>query len=326
MAMATRRVRKHPGARRRKHCQRWVARSCAEPAVRERMVPVAESVKLQVLCAGDETHSQAKSESEQLFPPLVFVHGSYHAAWCYAEHFLPFFASRGFSAYSVSLRGQGKSSVGELTESGAAGTLDTFCDDVAAFAQTLHAPPVLIVHSFGGLIAQRYMQQRYSPQLAGVVFLASVPTTGSQNVAIRILLKQPLKALLITWTFIRKSFVSSKRLARLAFFSDDLPEEKVEHYMAQLAESSRVKLLDLPSLSQQYLPLMPPPKEDMPPIKVIAAADDNVVDLQSQYDLAQTYGTECEVIEHLAHDVMLDTRWEQCATSIAHFIDACVTR
>lgn len=24
-------------------------------------------------------------------PPLVFVHGSYHAAWCWAEHWFPFF-------------------------------------------------------------------------------------------------------------------------------------------------------------------------------------------------------------------------------------------
>lgn len=27
-------------------------------------------------------------------PPLVFVHGSFHSAWCWAEHFLPFFAAQ----------------------------------------------------------------------------------------------------------------------------------------------------------------------------------------------------------------------------------------
>lgn len=39
-------------------------------------------------------------------PPLVFVHGSYHAAWCWAEHWLPFFSSRGFDCYALSLLGQ----------------------------------------------------------------------------------------------------------------------------------------------------------------------------------------------------------------------------
>lgn len=39
-------------------------------------------------------------------PPLVFVHGSYHAAWCWTEHWLPFFSSRGFDCYALSLLGQ----------------------------------------------------------------------------------------------------------------------------------------------------------------------------------------------------------------------------
>ncbi|GKU97579.1 hypothetical protein SLEP1_g10712 [Rubroshorea leprosula] len=38
--------------------------------------------------------------------PLVFVHGSYHAAWCWAEHWLPFFSVSGFDCYAISLLGQ----------------------------------------------------------------------------------------------------------------------------------------------------------------------------------------------------------------------------
>lgn len=39
-------------------------------------------------------------------PPLVFVHGSYHAAWCWAEHWLPFFSGFGYDCYALSLLGQ----------------------------------------------------------------------------------------------------------------------------------------------------------------------------------------------------------------------------
>lgn len=39
-------------------------------------------------------------------PPLVFVHGSFHAAWCWAEHWLPFFSRAGFPCYALSLRAQ----------------------------------------------------------------------------------------------------------------------------------------------------------------------------------------------------------------------------
>ena len=47
-----------------------------------------------------------EEEEECHSPPLVFVHGSYHAAWCWAEHWLPFFSASGFDCYALSLLGQ----------------------------------------------------------------------------------------------------------------------------------------------------------------------------------------------------------------------------
>jgi pimeloyl-ACP methyl ester carboxylesterase len=41
--------------------------------------------------------------------PLVFVHGAWHGAWCWDEHFLDYFADRGYRALAVSLRGHGNS-------------------------------------------------------------------------------------------------------------------------------------------------------------------------------------------------------------------------
>ena len=37
--------------------------------------------------------------------PVLFVHGVAHAGWCWAEHFMPFFAEAGFKVYAVSMRG-----------------------------------------------------------------------------------------------------------------------------------------------------------------------------------------------------------------------------
>lgn len=48
-----------------------------------------------------------KNESEShCSPPLVFVHGSYHAAWCWAEHWFPFFSQSGYDCYALSLLAQ----------------------------------------------------------------------------------------------------------------------------------------------------------------------------------------------------------------------------
>lgn len=49
---------------------------------------------------------EEKNKSNGEYPPLVFVHGSYHAAWCWAEHWLPFFSSSGYDCYALSLLGQ----------------------------------------------------------------------------------------------------------------------------------------------------------------------------------------------------------------------------
>ena len=59
--------------------------------------------KGRVLADKENNRSPGNSEKN---PPLVFVHGSYHAAWCWAEHWLPFFSGFGFDSYAVSLLGQ----------------------------------------------------------------------------------------------------------------------------------------------------------------------------------------------------------------------------
>jgi pimeloyl-ACP methyl ester carboxylesterase len=41
--------------------------------------------------------------------PLLFVHGSWHAAWCWDEKFLGFFADRDYRAVALSLRNHGNS-------------------------------------------------------------------------------------------------------------------------------------------------------------------------------------------------------------------------
>jgi pimeloyl-ACP methyl ester carboxylesterase len=49
------------------------------------------------------------SASESHPVPLLFVQGGYHAAWCWDENFLDYFADKGFRAVAVSLRGHGLS-------------------------------------------------------------------------------------------------------------------------------------------------------------------------------------------------------------------------
>jgi len=89
--------------------------------------------------------------------PLLFVHGSGHAAWCWSEYFLPYFAERGNTCYAISLRGQGASNLPpDAPKRGF--SLSQHTQDPASFISTLPAPPVLVGHSFGGLASQMYLR------------------------------------------------------------------------------------------------------------------------------------------------------------------------
>ncbi len=67
-------------------------------------------------------------------------------AWIW-EHFLGFFAARGYPAYAVSLRGHGGSE-GDL----AVASFEDYVDDVETAAKAIGSEPVLVGHSMGGLV------------------------------------------------------------------------------------------------------------------------------------------------------------------------------
>jgi pimeloyl-ACP methyl ester carboxylesterase len=147
-----------------------LAARAAAPAVQRSTHSAADGVALEVLRCAPAAPSGK--------PPLLFVHGSFHAAWCWEEHWLPFFAAAGFDAYAVSLRGQGGS--GARPGGKAAGTLEEHAADLASLARALPAPPVLVGHSFGGLVVQQCVSSRAeAPPVAGVALLCSVPPDGN---------------------------------------------------------------------------------------------------------------------------------------------------
>jgi pimeloyl-ACP methyl ester carboxylesterase len=69
--------------------------------------------------------------------PLLFVHGASIAAWCWDEHFLDFFASRGYRAAALSLRGHGASTLSKPLNSC---SLADYVDDVTAVVGKLGFP------------------------------------------------------------------------------------------------------------------------------------------------------------------------------------------
>ena len=163
---------------------------------------------------------------------LLLIHGSYHAAWCYEEHFLSFFREQGFHTYALSLRGQGS---GKMPRLPVAGTLEEHASDIAAYVahlRELHRQPVVVLgHSFGGLMvlqAARALKDEKDGKdgsngsLAGLVLLCSVPPGGNVGIILRSLFKAPLQALRITWGFVARAFERDADLCQQARVNIDV--------------------------------------------------------------------------------------------------------
>jgi pimeloyl-ACP methyl ester carboxylesterase len=117
--------------------------------------------------------------------PLLFVHGAWHAAWCWDEHFLGFFADRGYRAVALSFRGHGSSPTNKRLRDC---SFADYVADVTSVAHGLPTPPVVIGHSMGGVIVQKYLESNEAP--AGVL-MASMPPQGYFRSGLRWLRKHP---------------------------------------------------------------------------------------------------------------------------------------
>src|SRR4029453_5911413 len=104
--------------------------------------------------------------------PLLFIHGMMHGAWCWDVHFLDYFAHHGFAVHAVNLRGHGHS---EGRERLRWSRIADYVENVANVVRQLPSRPILIGHSMGGFIIQKYLEDHVAP---GAVLLSSPPPAG----------------------------------------------------------------------------------------------------------------------------------------------------
>lgn len=240
--------------------------------------------------------------------PLLFVHGAWHAAWCWHEHFLGHFAEQGFASHAVSLRGHGGS---EGRPRLRWTRLRQYVADVAQAVEELGRPPVLIGHSMGGAVVQKYLETHPAP--AGVL-LASMPPSGVLRTTLRLLRRHPLRVVWATATLRLSPLVATPRLLRELLFSPDLPEDELRRHAGRLGEESYLAFVDMLGLDR------PRPHRVTTPLLVLGAANDALFCPDEVEATARAYRTEAVVFPDLAHDMMLDVRWKRVADHIVAWL------
>ena len=102
---------------------------------------------------------EVKSISESSLPPLLFVHGAWHGAWCW-KPLMNYLAEKGFTSYAIDLPGHGDRQSEGLA---GLGIMDYVATVESTTAKLAPAKPILIGHSMGGLIVQKYLEKNEAP-------------------------------------------------------------------------------------------------------------------------------------------------------------------
>jgi pimeloyl-ACP methyl ester carboxylesterase len=244
-------------------------------------------------------------------PPILFVHGAWHGAWCWDEHFLDYFAEKGYRSVALSLRGHGNSTA---PKSMRLCSIADFVDDIDTVAKSLPEPPVVIGHSLGGFVVQKYLESHDAP---AAVLLASVPVSGITGFLLRRFQRHPwYTATALARMRSLRCVGGTPELARETFFSQLTPEADVLRYTALLGEEYALKI----SIDALWLNL-PRPNLVTTPLLILGADDDECFTQQEVRSTAMAYKTDAEFFPKMSHDMMLDPGWTTVAERIFDWLE-----
>lgn len=221
-----------------------------------------------------------------------------------AKNFLDYFASRGYRAVAVSLSGHGGSGVYKPFQDY---SIKDYIDDVAAAANSLPTAPVLIGHSSGGFVVEKYLDTHRAP---AVVLLASVPPRHSSGTFLRMIRRHPWALTMGTLAGEDRDVIHDPRWARQTYFTSHTPAADVDRWTAQFSPESVRAELDWVMSSRPYLNRV----DD--PVLVLGAEEDACCTAHTVRATARAYHTKAEFFPGMGHDMMLEPGWEKVAERI----------
>jgi pimeloyl-ACP methyl ester carboxylesterase len=243
-------------------------------------------------------------------PPLVFVHGGYIHGGCWDLNFLPHFNDLGYHCHAVDLSGHGKSEGRDDLDSY---DINHYAGDVAQVVAGLDAPPVLIGHSMGALVVQRYLERGTA---AGVVMMAPVPTTGLTTCSIQLNQKQPDFLREAAYAVRGKYTENTVRVMREVYFSPDVTQEQFASFKPLVQDESTTAIAEMMALAWR-----PPSRRPKIPALVMGGELDAIFPANMLHFTATGWNAETCVIPRAGHMLMMEPQWTTAASRIDNWIN-----
>jgi len=237
--------------------------------------------------------------------PLLFQHGAWHGAWCW-QHWMGYFSSLGYEVHAISLPGHGNSSTNK-------GHINfyTFKDYVKALTaevEAVYPKPLVIGHSLGGAILQKYLENH---QLPGAVLLATLPANGALTMTYRLARSHPFSTCAGMLKMNLYEWVKTSQLAKDLFLNSETKVDTTAFHQQLVRETTN-----------QFQIFMPFAKvnPNRSPVLVIAGEKDAIFTLDEEKATAAKYGAKYIVIKDQAHNLMMESAWKQVADVVNDWI------
>lgn len=253
----------------------------------------------------------AKGRTSQSHPhPMLFVHGAFQNASSWDDHFLDFFAGQGFHAVALSLRGHGAST---STKPLRRCSISDYTQDVISVADTLRPRPIVVGHSMGGFIVQRYLESNDAP---AAVLVASTPPRGQLGYLMRSIRQHPWRSTKFAFTGRPADLYGGTTAgARNLFFGENASDQLIDSITQRLQpESTRAVLIDM------AVPALTRKNRTTTPIYVLGAEQDSIYPYRDMRATATFYGTEPKLVPDIGHAMTVEPRWPLVAECILSWL------
>lgn len=251
-----------------------------------------------------------KVENSQL-PAILFVHGAWHSSWYWDVYFMDYFNKKGYSTYAINLTLHD----GESNPSNREINLLTFSDYVKDVKQAIHEieePVILVGHSMGGAIIQKYLEQ-YPAQAA--ILMATVPSNGVICATLNVLKIFPVRVLRGLASFSLHYIIRGKKHAKWAFYDNSITEEKLTEYASKVQRESFTAYIQMLffRVKKNY--------HSKIPMLVLAAEGDKLFSVKEQLRTAKKYNADYQLIKNTGHNLMLTAAWRKTADTMIDWIN-----
>lgn len=245
-------------------------------------------------------------------PPILFIHGAFAGGWMWTDTFMPYLASQGHPCYAVSLRCHGGSQgYGDIDWV----SVSDYVDDVEQVVEWLKSKedsaPVLVGHSMGGFVAQKYLERHPARACA---LLCSVPPQGLIAAQVSLIMQKPHLFAEIN-SILNGNEEVELDVLREALFAGDVDDELLRTWTRKMQNESHRAIWDMSMFSLPQMRLI-----HKSPMLIVGAEKDALVPPFLAQATGQTYGLPVHIFNGMGHVVTHEKAWRDVADLLHDWI------